>query len=60
MGRLNARYPHKIGIYIGYIEPLAHNMYAASDLFMILSLFEPCGVSLIIAQIYATEQLSEE
>ena len=51
---LRSRYPDKIGIYIGYSDPLAHRIYAASDFFMMPSLFEPCGLGQMIAQRYGT------
>ena len=50
--RLRAAYPDKIAIYIGYSDPLAHRIYAASDFFMMPSLFEPCGLGQMIAQRY--------
>ena len=52
--KLRARYPDKIGIYIGYNDALAHRIYAASDFFMMPSLFEPCGLGQMIAQRYGT------
>ena len=48
--RLRAKYPDKIAIYIGYNDALAHRIYAASDFFMMPSLFEPCGLGQMIAQ----------
>ncbi len=52
--RLRAKYPDKIAIYIGYNDALAHRIYAASDFFMMPSLFEPCGLGQMIAQRYGT------
>ena len=52
--RLRAAYPDKIAIYIGYSDALAHRIYAASDFFMMPSLFEPCGLGQMIAQRYGT------
>ena len=51
---LRARYPDKLAIYIGYNDALAHRIYAASDFFMMPSLFEPCGLGQMIAQRYGT------
>ena len=48
------RYPSQVGIYIGYSDPLAHKIYAASDFFIMPSLFEPCGLGQMIAQRYGT------
>ena len=51
---LRRRYPERIGIYIGYSDPLAHKIYAGSDFFIMPSLFEPCGLGQMIAQRYGT------
>ena len=51
---LRAKYPDRIAIYIGYNDSLAHRIYAASDFFMMPSLFEPCGLGQMIAQRYGT------
>ncbi|MFA0889705.1 MAG: glycogen synthase GlgA [Synergistales bacterium] len=40
--------------YIGYSEEMAHLAYAGSDLFLMPSLFEPCGLSQLIALRYGT------
>ena len=39
---------------IGYNEELAHLIYAAADMIVIPSLFEPCGLTQIIAMKYGT------
>ena len=51
---LRRKYPDRIGIYIGYSDPLAHKVYAGSDFFIMPSLFEPCGLGQMIAQRYGT------
>ena len=51
---LRAKYPHHLSIYIGYNDELAHKIYAASDFFLMPSLFEPCGLSQMISLHYAT------
>lgn len=38
----------------GYDEALAHRMYAASDFFLMPSLFEPCGLAQMIAMHYGS------
>lgn len=47
-------FPGKVGIYIGYNETLAHKIYAGCDYFLMPSLFEPCGISQMIAERYGT------
>ena len=49
---LRNRYPDRVGIFIGYSDNLAHKVYAASDFFIMPSLFEPCGLGQMIAQRY--------
>ncbi len=46
------RYPGQVGTYIGLNEGLAHRVYAGSDLFLMPSQFEPCGLSQMIALRY--------
>jgi len=38
-------YPGRVGIFLGYDEPLAHRIEAASDCFLMPSRFEPCGLN---------------
>lgn len=51
---LRSEYPSRLAIYIGYNDELAHQIYAASDFFLMPSLFEPCGISQMISLKYAT------
>lgn len=53
-------YPDKFAFYLGYNEPLAHQIYAASDLFLMPSMFEPCGISQLISMHYGTLPLVRE
>ena len=55
-----AAYPEKFAFYRGYNEPLAHQIYAASDLFLMPSMFEPCGISQLISMHYGTLPLVRE
>mgnify|MGYP003218988700 FL=1 len=50
----------KIVFYKGYNDSLAHRIYAASDLFLMPSLFEPCGISQLISMRYGTLPLVRE
>ena len=54
MQKLNDDHPGQVGVYIGYNNELAHQIYAGSDFFMMPSLFEPCGLGQMIAQRYGT------
>lgn len=51
---LRREFPDNLAIYIGYNDELAHKIYAASDFLLMPSLFEPCGLSQMIAHRYGT------
>ncbi len=53
-GSLPARYPGKIGSYIGYSEELSHLIEAGSDFFVMPSKYEPCGLNQIYSLKYGT------
>ncbi len=53
-GGLPARYPGRIGSYIGYSNPLAHLIEAGSDFFIMPSRYEPCGLNQIYSLKYGT------
>lgn len=57
---LENRNKGKIAFYKGYNEALAHRIYAGSDLFLMPSLFEPCGLSQLCSLRYATLPLVRE
>ncbi len=57
---LAEKYPKKVASYIGFNEELAHRVYAASDLFMMPSRFEPCGLGQLIAMKYGALPLVRE
>ena len=47
--------PHRVGIYKGYAgEPLAHQIEAGADMFLMPSLYEPCGLNQMYSMRYAT------
>jgi len=54
VGDLQRRYPGLVGNWVGYREDLAHLAYAGSDLYLMPSLFEPCGLSQMYAMRYGT------
>ena len=47
-------YPDKMAVTIGYSEPLAHLIEAGSDVFLMPSRFEPCGLNQMYSQRYGT------
>ena len=47
-------YPDKISVTIGYDENLAHQIEAGSDIFLMPSRFEPCGLNQMYSQRYGT------
>ncbi len=56
--RLEAAFRHEagrhVGVRIGFDEALAHRIEAASDLFLMPSRFEPCGLNQMISMRYGT------
>lgn len=46
--------PNKVGVYIGYNNRLAHKIEAGSDIFLMPSLYEPCGLNQIYSLRYGT------
>ena len=52
--------PDKISANICFSNPLSHKIYAASDMILVPSLFEPCGLSQIIAMRYGTLPIVRE
>lgn len=55
-----SKYPEKISAYIGYSEEKAHEIYASCDAFLMPSLFEPCGLSQMMAMRYGTLPIVRE
>jgi starch synthase len=47
--------PNRVGIYKGFAgEPLAHQIEAGADLFLMPSLYEPCGLNQMYSMRYGT------
>jgi len=51
---LQARYPHRMGLRIGFDEGLAHRIEGGADLFVMPSRYEPCGLSQLYSLRYGT------
>jgi starch synthase len=48
------KYPGRLGLMIAFDERTAHTIYAGSDLFLIPSRYEPCGLTQMYALKYGT------
>ena len=57
---LAAAHPHKVCAVIGYDEVLAHLIEAGSDLFLMPSKFEPCGLNQMYSMAYGTLPIVRE
>lgn len=55
-----AALPNKVALRCTFDEPLSFRMYAGADLFLMPSLFEPCGLSQMISMAYGTLPLVRE
>jgi len=51
---LQARYPHRMGLRIGFDEGLAHRVEGGADVFVMPSRYEPCGLSQLYSLRYGT------
>ena len=47
-------FPDKVGLRIGYDDGLAHRIEAGSDMFLMPSRYEPCGLNQIYSLRYGT------
>lgn len=54
------KYPDKVSANIYYSEEMSHKIYAASDAFLMPSLFEPCGLSQLMSLRYGTLPMVRE
>lgn len=51
---LAARYPQQVGLRLGFDNPLAHQIEAGSDLFLMPSRYEPSGLNQLYSLRYGT------
>jgi starch synthase len=54
LNALATQYPHKFRLWLQFDPALAQQVYAGSDVFVMPSLFEPCGLGQMIAMRYGT------
>jgi starch synthase len=52
--RLNKQFPQKIAVKIAYDNAIAHKIEAGSDMFLMPSRYEPCGLNQIYSLKYGT------
>lgn len=57
---LQEKYPNKVSANIMFDNGLAHRIYAGSDMFLMPSLFEPCGLGQLIALRYGSIPIVRE
>lgn len=57
---LQYRYPDKVSANIKFDNSLAHKIYAVTDMFLMPSLFEPCGLGQLIALRYGSIPIVRE
>ncbi|MBM4125328.1 MAG: glycogen synthase GlgA, partial [Nitrospira sp.] len=51
---LQAQFPRKVGLSIGFDDGLAHRIEAGADMFVMPSRYEPCGLSQLYSLRYGT------
>ncbi len=52
--KIAKEYPKRLSLNIKFDDPLAHKIYAGSDIFLIPSKYEPCGLGQMISFKYGT------
>lgn len=52
--QMAAKYPEKAAVHLGFNGPLAQQIYAGCDMFLMPSRFEPCGLGQLISLRYGT------
>ena len=57
---LAEQHPEKVAAYIGFDEGLAHQIEAGSDMFLMPSAYEPCGLNQMYSMLYGTPPLVHE
>ena len=57
---LNIKYPQKVHVSIGFSTEIGRKIYSASDIYIMPSISEPCGLSQIIACRYGVVPIIRE
>ncbi|MDF3012822.1 MAG: glgA [Cellvibrio sp.] len=52
--KIAAQHPTKVAVTLGYNETVAHRIEASSDIFLMPSIFEPCGLNQMYSLRYGT------
>lgn len=60
LSELARRYPNKLSVVINFSVDIASKIYGASDMFLMPSKFEPCGLSQMIAMRYGSIPIVRE
>ncbi len=53
-----ARWPDRIGVHLGFSERMEHRLMAGADVYLMPSLYEPCGLAQLRAQRYGAVPLA--
>jgi len=54
MEEMAKKYPKVVSLHLKFDDPLAHKIYAGSDIFLMPSKYEPCGLGQLISLRYGT------
>ncbi|HEY3230678.1 MAG TPA: glycogen/starch synthase [Roseiflexaceae bacterium] len=60
LNTMRARFPQQIAALLTFNAPLAQKIYAGSDMFLMPSRFEPCGLGQMIALLYGSIPIVRE
>jgi starch synthase len=60
LNTLRARYPKQVAVFLTFNHPTAQKIYAGSDMYLMPSRFEPCGLGQMIALRYGSIPIVRE